>query len=179
MVNRKPYFTLYEWIVIIALALASAMINAYLPLKSIVEYFGIPGPAAGMALFGGVTFVLWISLACRVTGKRYSGIITSVLIASICLLIHPWYGITSPPWFSIYGVVSLLCLGAIVELMEFRSSWLSVVGGGLGNLSSLVITWLAIGIHTSVWIPAEFAPLLIFGAIISGSIGVLLAHGIS
>ena len=177
--KRKSYFSLFEWTVIIILALASGLINSYLPIKSITEYIGIPGPAAGMALFGGFIFVLWVSLACQVTRKKYSGIITSVFIASFCLLIHPWYGVVEPAWFSVYGLVGLLSMGVIVELTESRSPWLAILGGGLGNLSCLAITWLAIGFHTGIWIPSEFAPLLIFGAIVSGSVGVLLAHGIS
>jgi hypothetical protein len=162
MMKRKSYFTLPEGVIIILLALASASINVYLPIKSIVKYFGIPGPAAGMALFGGIIFVLWMSLACRIS-----------------LLIHPWYGIVSPAWFGIYAFAGLLCMGVIVELMDFKSRRLAIIGGGLGNLSCLIITWLAIGIHTSVWIPLEFTLFLIFGAIISGSLGVLLAHKIT
>lgn len=177
--ERKSYFTLREWIIIILLAVAGGLINSYLPIKSITEYFGIPGPAAGMALFGGVIFVLWISLAGQVTKKRYSGIITSVFIASFCLLVRPWYGVIEPAYFSIYGIVGLLSMGTIVELTGLRSSWLGILGGGLGNLSCLIITWLAIGGHTGVWIPLEFVPSLIFGAIVSGGVGVLLARGIS
>ena len=177
--KRKSYFTLPEGVIIILLALASTSINVYLPIKSMVRDFCIPGPAAGMALFGGVIFVLWISLACRIIKKKYSGVISSVFIASFCLFIHPWYGVVSPAWFGIYAFAGLLCMGVIVELMELKSTWLAIVGGGLGNLSCLIITWLAIGIHTSVWIPQEFALFLIFGAIISGSLGVLLAHGIT
>ena len=179
MMNRKSYFTLREWAIIILLAVASGLINSYLPIKSITEYFGIPGPTAGMALFGGVIFVLWVSLAHQVTKKKYSGIITSVFIASICLLIHPWYGVIEPAWFSVYAIVALLGIGVIIELTESRSSWLAILGGGLGNLSCLVITWLAIGFHTGIWIPLESAPFLIFGAIVSGSVGILLARGIS
>ena len=179
VMKTKSYFTLREWAIIILLAVASGLINSYLPIKSITEHIGIPGPAAGMALFGGVIFVLWIGLACRITRKKYSGIITSVFIASICLFIHPWYGVVEPAWFSIYAVAALLCMGVIIELTESRSSWLAILGGGLGNLSCLVITWLAIGFHTSVWIPSEFAPFLILAAIVSGSVGVLLARGIS
>jgi hypothetical protein len=179
MMNRKSYFSLVELAIIIGLALASALINSYLPVKDITGYFGIPGPAAGMALFGGVIFVLWIGLACRITRKKYSGIITSVFIACICLLIHPWYGVVEPAWFSIYAIAALLGMGVIIELTESRSSWLAILGGGLGNLACLAITWLAIGFYTSVWIPSEFALFLILAAIVSGSVGVLLARGIS
>lgn len=175
----KSYFTLSEWVIIVLLALASALINTYVPIKDIVEYFGIPGPAAGMALFGGFIFVLWISLACRIIKKKSSGIITSVFIASFCLLIHPWYGIVSPIWFSIYGIAGLLGIGILIELTDSRPSWLAILGGGLANLICLVITWLAIGIHTQTWIPLEYGLILMLAALISGGVGILLAYGIS
>ena len=160
------------------MALASALINTYLPIKNITEYFGVPGPAAGMALFGGLIFVLWISLTRQITGKKYSGIITSIIIASFCLFIHPWYGVVEPFWFSLYGIVGLGCMGLIIELMS-RSYWWGVVGGGLGNLCCLVITWLAIGFHTHIWVSTEAASFLVLGAIVSGSVGVLIAQVVS
>ena len=175
--EKKSYFTLREWAIIASLALASALMNTYLPIKDITEYFGVPGPAAGMALFGGVIFVLWVYLACRIIKKKYAGIITSVLIACTCLLIRPWYGIVDPSWFSIYGIIGLLSMGIIVELMETRFSRWSIFGGGLGNLSCLVITWLAIGFHTDVWIALKASPFLILCAFVSGSIGVLIVQG--
>ena len=177
--RKESYFGLWEWLIIVLLAVAGGLINSYLPIKSIVEHFGIPGPAAGMALFGGVIFVFWVSLAHQVTGKKYSGIITAVFIASFCLLIRPWYGVVEPAWFSIYGIVGLLCLGVVIELTGSRSPWLAVLGGGLGNLACLVITWLAIGFHTGTWVPAQFAPFLVLGAILSGAIGAWLASGIT
>ncbi|MBW1612761.1 MAG: hypothetical protein JRJ57_02040 [Deltaproteobacteria bacterium] len=175
----KSYFTLSEWVIIILLAVVSALLNTYIPIKSIIEYFGISGPAAGMALFGGFIFVLWISLACLIIKKKSSGIITSIFIASFCLLIHPWYGIVSPMWFSIYGIVGLLSMGILIEFTDSRSFWLAMLGGGLGNVTCLVITWLAIGIHTDTWIPLEFGLLLMLAALISGSAGILLAYGIN
>ncbi len=176
--KRKSYFTLREWTIIISLAMVSALINTYIPIKSIIGHFDIPGPAAGMALLGGAIFVLWISLAHQITRKKYSGIITSVIIAFICLFIYPWYGVISPSWFSLYGIVGLGCMGAIIELMS-RSYWRSIIGGGVGNLSCLLITWIAIGFHTGTWVSMKWAPFLILGAIISGSIGVLVARGIT
>ena len=177
--KRKSYFTLQEWVIIILLAVAGALVNSYLPIKSIMEYLGIPGPASGMALFGGVIFVLWVSLAHQVTKRKYGGIITAVFIASFCLFIRPWYGVVEPAWFSIYGIVGLLCLGVVIELTGSKSLWLAILGGGLGNLACLVITWLAIGFHTGGWILAQFAPFLVFGAILSGAIGAWLASSIA
>jgi hypothetical protein len=176
--KSKSYFTLREWVIIVSLALVSALINTYIPIKSITEHLAIPGPAAGVALLGGVIFVLWISLAHQITGKRYSGIVTSVIIASICLFIHPWYGVVEPFWFSLYGILGLGFMGAVIELMS-RSYWRGVVSGGLGNLCCLVITWLAIGFHTGTWVSKEWAPFFVLGAIISGGIGALIAQEIS
>lgn len=176
---KKSYFSLREWAIIVLLAVASALLNSYLPIKSITENMGIPGPAAGMALFGGIIFVFWVSLAHQLSGRRSSGIITSVLIVSLCLFIRPWYGIADPAWFGVYGIVALVCLGVIIELTAFRSLWLMTLGGGLGNLACLAVTWLAIGFHAGSWVPASFAPLLIFGAIVSGGVGVWLARGVA
>ena len=174
--ERKSYFTLREWAIIVLMALSSALMNTYLPIKSITEHFTIPGPAAGMALFGGIIFVLWICIAYRIIRKKYAGIITSVLIACVCLFVRPWYGVVDPYWFSVYGVIGLLFMGVVVELVETRSSNWGIFGGGLGNLSCLVVTWLAIGFHTGVWIALEASPFLILGAVASGSIGALIGH---
>jgi hypothetical protein len=176
---KKSYFTLREWAIIVLLAVASALMNSYLPIKGITEQLGVPGPAAGMALLGGIIFVFWVSLAHQLSGRRSSGVITSILIASFCLFIHPWYGVAEPAWFGVYGIAGLICLGVIIELTAFRALWLMTLGGGLGNLACLVVTWLALGFHTGSWIDASFAPLLILSAIVSGGIGVWLARGVA
>jgi len=179
MMETKSYFKLGEWVVIVSLAVASALINSYLPIKSITQHLGVPGPAAGMALFGGVIFVLWVSLAHQVTKRKYSSIVTALLIASLCLFIRPWYGVVEPAWFSVYAIAALLGMGVIIEQTGSRSSWLAILGGGLGNLACLAITWLAIGFHTGTWIPAPSAPFLALGSILSGAIGAGLAGGIA
>jgi hypothetical protein len=130
-----------------------------------------------MALFGGIIFVLWIYLAYRIIKKKYAGIITSIITACICLFIRPWYGIMDPFWFSIYGIIGLLSMGVIIEVMENRFSQSGMVGGGAGNLSCLIITWLAVGFHTGTWVPFPAWLLLAIGAFVSGSIGVLIAQG--
>jgi len=177
--EKKAYFTFHEWIIIILLALISALINSYIPIKEITLHIGIPGPAAGMALFGGFIFVLWISLALNIVKKKLSGIITSIFIASFCLLIHPWYGIVSPSWFSVYAIFALLSMGIIIELFNFYFySLKTLFSGGVSNLSCLIITWLAIGIHTNRWIPYKYGIFLVFIAFISGNIGLLLSNHI-
>ncbi|MEA2074190.1 MAG: hypothetical protein U9O85_00380 [Euryarchaeota archaeon] len=175
----ESYFKVYELSLILLFALASAMLNTYLPLKAFTEYLGIPGPAAGMALLGGFIFAFWVALACDIIKKRYAGIITSLLIASFCLLIYPWYGVVSPPWFGVYGIIALLSMGILVELTAYKSGLVVVTGGGLGNLACLIITWLAIGVHAGVWVQPKYAPILILAAFVSGSVGSLMAYWIA
>lgn len=174
--ERESYFKIYELSLILLFALASAMLNTYLPIKSFTAVFKIPGPAAGMAFLGGFIFVFWVALAYDIIRKRYAGIITSMLIAAFCLLIYPWYGVVSPIWFGIYGVIALLSVGIFVELTGAKSGFRRVTGGGVGNLACLVITWTAIGVHAGVWVPPKYAPILMLAAFVSGSVGSLIAY---
>lgn len=178
--EETSYFQLGEWAIIISFAVAGALLNTYIPMKDIVQGIGIPGPAAGMALFGGFIFVVWISLAYKLVRKRYTGIIVSLLLVFIILLFHPWYGVENPFWFSIYGIIGLFFMGLIIELTEKEESSLlrPMLGGGLGNLTCLVITWVAIGTHLDIWVPLEFCFFLVLGAVVSGAMGVLIAHAV-
>ena len=185
--NLKSYFEVYELSLMLLFALGSAMLNTYLPIKAFTQWLGVPGPAAGMAFLGGFIFVFWVALAYVIIKKRYAGIVTSLLIASFCIIITPWYGIVSPIWFGIYAIVALLSMGSIVELMasasksksKSRVGGVTVTGGGLGNVACLVITWIAIGVHAGVWIPSKWAPILILGAFVSGCAGSLMAYFLS
>ena len=185
--NLKSYFEVYELSLMLLFALGSAMLNTYLPIKAFTQWLGVPGPAAGMAFLGGFIFVFWVALAYVIIKKRYAGIVTSLLIASFCIIITPWYGIVSPIWFGIYAIVALLSMGIIVELMasasksksKSRVGSVTVTGGGLGNVACLVITWIAIGVHAGVWIPSKWAPILILGAFVSGCVGSLMAYFLS
>lgn len=168
----KPYFTIKELSVMVFFAATSALLNAFLPIKAITQTIGIPGPAAGMATLGGIIFVFWIALAYNVIQKKYSAIVTALFIAAFCLITHPWYGVIVPEWFGVYGVVALLSMGASIELINKK-----FIGGGVGNFVCLIITWIAIGIHTGIWIePTIFAPIMAIVAFISGSIGAFLAN---
>jgi hypothetical protein len=175
MKEKKSYFDVYELGMIALCAFASAMLNTYLPIKAFTQWLGIPGPAAGMALLGGFIFVFWVVLAHAIIKKKYAGVATSLLIASFCLLITPWYGVISPPWFGVYGIIALLSMGIFVELAGSKSKFRGVTGGGLGNLACLGITWIAIGVYAGVWVPPKLAPILILAAFISGSVGSLIA----
>lgn len=179
MKEEKSYFDVYELGMMALFALGSALLNTYLPIKTFTEYLGITGPAAGMALLGGFIFVFWVALAHAIIKKKYAGVVTSLLIASFCLLIAPWYGVVSPIWFGVYGIIALLSMGIFVELTASKSGFKGAIGGGLGNLASLGITWIAIGVHAGVWVPSKFAPILMLSAFISGCVGSLIAYWIA
>ena len=70
-------------------------------------------------------------------------------------------------------IASLSVFGVLVEL--FYGKW-DCVGGGLGNLSCLGITWIAFGFHQQIWAEATQALLPFLAAFISGVAGVLLAR---
>ena len=191
----------YEVGIMMLLAFLSALMNAYLPLKDTTSHFGLPGPAAGIAFFGGFTFVFWIFLAIEIIGRRLAAVVTALFTASFCMFLSPlWFGITSPPWFGAYGVLSLLSIAFFAELSTIplhsgkstsseaccvaggfaeRSKVCRSIFGGFGNLSCLVISWLIIGYHTSTWIPPLYAPIYSIFAFISGFVGALLAHIVS
>ena len=181
MKGKKSYFNVYELGTIALFALGSALLNTYLPIKAFTQWLGIPGPAAGMALLGGFIFVFWVALAQAMIRKRYAGIVTALLTASFCLLIAPWYGIVSPIWFGVYGVIALLSMGIFVELTasESKSKFRGVTGGGLGNVACLGITWIAIGVHAGAWAPPKYVPILILAAFVSGCVGSLMAYWIT
>ena len=144
-------------------AFCSFLINIY-PIKSILNALVFKVPFLGLALLGGFVFVFWISLSYRMLGKNY-GIITALLIASLCLLISPWYGITSPEWFGVYGLISFFLMGFLTERLN----------GGFGNTVCLLINWLALGYHHNIWVQTDLGIALIAISFISGFVGDKLA----
>jgi len=170
---KNSYFSFNEWLLILIFALCGALMNLYLPLKSFLDGLDMTGPTKGMALFGGFFFVMWVYLGRKVIDKKYAGLTTAILLISFCLFLSPWYGVTSPSWFSLYGLLALFALGIWVELLYGKWDW---VGGGLGNLFCLGITWLAFGFDRHIWADAKQAPLPLLAAFISGVAGVLLAR---
>jgi hypothetical protein len=170
---KTSYFSFNEWLLILFFSLCGALMNLYIPLRSFLENCFLTGPNKGMAFFGGFFFVIWIYLGRKVLNKRYAGLVTAICLISFCLLISPWYGITTPFWFSIYGLLALITVGLWVELLSGKWDWL---GGGLGNLFCLGITWLAFGSHLQIWADGKLASLSLLAAFISGSAGIFLGR---
>ncbi|VUT28295.1 MAG: hypothetical protein SYNGOMJ08_00864 [Candidatus Syntrophoarchaeum sp. GoM_oil] len=171
------YFKLHELGIIIGCAGVSFLLNTQLPIQRILTSLGIPGPAAGIAVFGGFLFVIWIFLAYRLVEKNFAGIATAIFIPAFCLMIGPWYGVTEPPWFGIYGIGAFLLMGLLIELLFKIGGWTGVIlGGGLGNLTCILVTWAAIGYHTGILPTISALPILAAFAIFSGALGSVVAE---
>jgi hypothetical protein len=184
--EREPYFTWRQMIIIMLLALAGGCLYTWPPFKDFAGGTGVTQPASSQALLGGISFVFWISLSRQIIDKKYAELVTAIFIASIAWIINPWYGvleygIQTPLIFNLWRYASIIIMGIIIQLAGPKLSWRSVLGGGLGNLVSVGLTWLALGLDIDRWVfPfSEVAPFLIIGAIVSGSVGVLLAHGVA
>ncbi len=171
----KSYFNLNQWWIIIVMSSISVLINLCIPIKSITQDLNIPGPAAGTAAFGGLSNVAWVCLSRDLINKRGSGLVTALITISLLLLSGPWYNIEIPSYFSVYGVIAFGVLGLCIETFRGR---LRLLGGGLANLSCLVVTYLAIGLYFSVWPPLDFIPVLGLLAFTSGLIGPVLSSEI-
>jgi hypothetical protein len=170
---KNSYFRFNEWLLILIFALGGALMNSFLPLRAFLDGLNMTGPTKGMALFGGFFFVMWVYLGRKLIGKRFAGLATAIFLISFCLFLSPWYGVLSPSWFSLYGLFALVALGIWVETLYGKWGW---IGGGLGNLFCLLITWFAFGFHLNIWAEAKRAPLPLLIAFISGALGVLVAR---
>ena len=107
-------------------------------------------PFAGLVVVEGALYVFLISLSYRIAGSPY-GIVTAVLTISFFLLMGPWCGVLKPFYFSIFGFLSFILMGVLVER----------VNGGVANLAFGLVNWCA----ATVCSVSEVAPLgvIVFG----------------
>ncbi|WP_292460603.1 hypothetical protein [Methanothermococcus sp.] len=87
-------------------------------------------PFLGPAIFGGLIYIFWISLAKELCGKYY-GIVVSVLIVSFFLMVGPWFSVVDPTWYGIIGIISALIMGYLTERYN----------GAVGLASFMIINW--------------------------------------
>lgn len=178
MKKTDPPITLKLTIMFLSAAISTSL-NLVLPIREVLNILGIPGPAGGIAVFGGFIFTFWIVAAYLIAGcQRLSCLSTAILIPSFCMLFSPWYGVVDPPWFGIYGILAFTVAGAVVEWMYRCEGGLKslALGGGLSNMLCYLVTLIAIGAHTDLWPPQAFIPLNTSLSFTSGLIGSLLAY---
>jgi len=154
----------------LALSFLLAFISFYsvtlYPARALSAALGITEvPFLGIALLGGFTLIFWVSTAYTIAGKSY-GIITAVLAAAFCLFSGPWFGISEPVWYGVYGLTSYFLAGLLTERLN----------GGLGNLVCLSVNWLALGFHHNIWPPPTLAIVFLVTSFASGLVGDKLAR---
>ncbi len=147
---RDAHGEIYELVGIISLAFLGYMLSYLIPSGSVRKVLGIEAPCLGLALFGGVIYVFWISLAKEVFGK-WRGVIVSALTVSFLLISEPWYGVTTPYYFGIFGFLSFLAMGFLTE----------VLNGGFGIVSCVLINWFAFVFFKGVSLSPSTAVVLI------------------
>jgi len=154
----------------LALTFLLAFISFYIvtsyPAKALSAILGIAGvPFLGIALLGGFILIFWVSTAYTIAGENY-GIITALLAAAFCLFTSPWFGISEPAWYGVYGLTSYFLAGLLTEKLN----------GGFGNLACLLVNWFALGFHHGIWPPQTLAIIFLATSFTSGLAGDKLAR---
>lgn len=148
-----------------------------------MRWWGLRQPASGMALFGGILFVFWAFLGHQIIRKKYSALVTCIFLGSIGWIMNPGfplaeYGITCH-MINMTRFCGIVMMGLLIELTIHRTFWLRILGGALGNLACVVITWLALGFDVLMLAVPKVTPFIIPCAVISGAAGVFLLYGVS
>ena len=147
---------------------ASFLLLVFVDVKWLVDKIPLTVPFKSLAVFGGFFVVFWVVLARRLCGKFY-GVFTAILAVSMCLLVSPWFGVTKPEWFSVFGLISFLALGVLTEAFN----------GGVGNLACSLINWAgAFAFHVAN-VTFEGVIVMSVVAFASGYIGDLIARRFS
>jgi len=154
----------------LALTFLLAFISFYIvtsyPAKALSAILGIAGvPFLGIALLGGFILIFWVSTAYTIAGENY-GIITALLAAAFCLFTSPWFGISEPAWYGVYGLTSYFLAGLLTEKLN----------GGFGNLACLLVNWFALGFHHGIWPSPTLAVTFLATSFASGLAGDKLAR---
>ena len=149
-------------LIVFLLAVLSASISFLAPSGTLAKLLRVENiPCLGLGVLSGALYVPWVVLAHRVCGRGH-GVMVAVLTAAFLLLAGPWYGVTDPEWFGVYGLLSFFALGVLTELAN----------GGFGGAACLVINWMALGIHKGVWPnPPVLATLALIATFLSGLAG--------
>jgi len=150
----------------LVLAYASYLLMTGLRVKELLEVaLPVALPFKSLAVFGGFMYILWIVLAYRLCGSGF-GIATALIASSLCLASSPWFGVASPWWFSVYGVVSFLAAGILCERAH----------GALANAVFGLINWVAAFVHHVAQLTALGLLTGLAIAALSGALGDFIAR---
>lgn len=147
----KYYFSTNDLVAIATLTAVQSVIS--ISVVSVVRGFihgvlHLPGPGAGIAIFGGFMFTTWILLAYGLTLKRGAATITSLLMG----VVHLFYGgigpLGGPPVFVVYLVTGLFAeLGLLLpsSIIKYPAA------GALGTTSFLFTFVGMMGYYQGTW----------------------------
>lgn len=186
--HKGDYFHWRQVILLFLLAMFSTFLYILLPIEDFAwgSSFQI---GSGLALYGGIVFVFWISLSRCLIRKKYTEIVAAVFIASVALFMNhvsgtARHGVTIVDHIWIFGLwryASIVIMGVIIHQMGSSLSWRSMLGGGLANLALVGLTCIAFGTNSQYgferFYHADALALFAIVAVVSGGAGVLLAHG--
>ena len=132
---------IYKALGIFMLAAIGYMLSLYIPTGTLSRLVNIRTiPCLGLGILSGPIYIFWIATARDLFG-RGSGTLVAILTVSFILLTGPWYGITNPVYFGLFGFVSFLLMGLATDF----------INGGVGSVACLIVNWVAFGIFRGIY----------------------------
>ncbi len=158
---RNVLGEIYKALGIFLLAIVSYALSFFAPSGTLSAFLNVKTiPCLGLGLLSGILYIFWIALAREIYGKG-NGTLVAILTASLILLGGPWYGVTDPVYFGVFGLISFFAMGALTDILN----------GGVGSVSCLIINWFAFGYFLNYY-PSPLSLALLILAINAAS-GVL------
>lgn len=158
---KNVHGEIYKALGIFLLSSISFLLSFFAPSGALSNFLNIKTiPCLGLGLLSGILYIFWIALAREFYGKGH-GSIVAILTVSFILLGGPWYGITNPVYFGIFGFLSFLAMGILTDFLN----------GGIGSVSCLVINWIAFSYFRN-FSPSPFwlALLVLLISFVSGAV---------
>jgi len=130
---KNVHGEIFKTLGIFILSAIGYLLSFFAPAGALSNFLNIKTiPCLGLGLLSGILYIFWIALAREFYGRGH-GTIVAILTISFILLGGPWYGITDPVYFGIFGFLSFLAMGTLTDFWN----------GGIGSVSCLVINWIA------------------------------------
>ncbi len=158
---KNVHGEIYRALGIFLLSVISYLLSFFVPSGALSNFLNIKTiPCLGLGLLSGILYIFWIALARELYGKGY-GSTVAILTVSFILLGGPWYGVTNPVYFGIFGFLSFLAMGILTDFLN----------GGIGSVSCLIINWIAFSCFRNFSpSPLWLALLVLFISFVSGAL---------